>query len=677
MRAHVLLHLFAALIFCNTATVKADEQQSTVDMDIANLLSLEVTSVSKVAEPLSKAAAAIHVITAKELSERGVTSIPEALKFVPGLHVAQLDSHKWAISSRGFNGRYNNKMLVLVDGRVQYSPDYSGVYWETTDTLIKDIDRIEVIRGPAAALWGLNAVNGVINITTKHTMKTLGGYAEVGLGSKQDFAGFRYGGLINDKTAIRGYAKAQRKQGLDMDLGALAPALQNQALQQGTDNDYLTQQIGARLDSSLSPASDFRLSFDAYQTRGEDAVITPSGQYIADTMHSHGWNILSSYSLAMTAHSEIELSGYFEHTTRAEEFIGFSRDNAEVEFKHHFSTARHSLLTGAALRYVSTNFNLSDQFLSTTLPNDNENTQLYSFFISDQWTLVSDKLWLTMAGRVDKHNYAETQLQPSIRLSWQPTAHQTLWTAWSKAVRLPSQLELEAGALIGVLPANAGNNPLPFPASVTLLASPDYDVEEVRSIELGYRFDLHDGFSIDSTAFYNEFDQLRSFRFNSIDLAMPPALSNINLNLSNDSAGHNSGFETALNWQATPTLLMELNYSYINGKFSANSSQITTAPENIVSVISTWTPSNTLSVNLAIRYVDKLAITSATSLSDRSTRHYTTADINLNWSITDRLTLSAHGRNLLQSKHVEFKPELFYSTYKVEPSFFTKLSYAF
>jgi iron complex outermembrane receptor protein len=653
----------------------AQETSSSLDMDLSSLLDLDVTSVSKVSEPLSKAAAAVYVITHDELKHRGITSIPEALKNVPGLHVVQLDNHKWAISSRGFNGRYNNKMLVLIDGRIQYSPEYSGVYWETTDTLIQDIERIEIIRGPAAALWGLNAVNGVINITTKHSMETVGGYAEIGTGSDEQFAGFRYGAQLSDRTAIRGYAKGRAVDGATPHLEEQSTTIQNQIRLLGADNDYWQQQIGGRLDTALDTSSDLTLSFDAYDIKGEDGLVNGAQVYIPETAKSRGWNLLAHYGKALSTRSEIDITSYFDFAARDDKFLSFSRDTFNFELKHHFTTAKHNLLTGIEYRYVSNNLSLNDQVIST--PNPDENTQLYSLFISDQWTLLTDKLWLTMAGRLDKHNYVDTEFQPSLRLSWKASSSQTLWTALSRAVRLPAQIERYNSVSLGVADGSTALNPLPFPVALSTVSNPDYDVEEVKSIEIGHRIELSPNMTVDSTIFYNDYEDLRSFTLASSNLVMPPALSSLAFQFDNEGAGHNHGFETNINWRANPRLRFELNYSYLSGEFTEGLPQVTDAPQNIVSLISHWSPTQSLDIHTALRYIDEVETFSQSTLEFVTLDDILTADIDVAWQLTKQLTLSAHGRNLFQSKHEAFIPEIVYSHYSIEPSFFAKLSYAF
>jgi iron complex outermembrane receptor protein len=664
------------MLASSLSTVNAGEQPSTeaidLDMDFASLLDVEVDSVSRVKESLSNAPAAVYVISNEEIRKRGVTSIPEALRYVPGLHVTKLDSHKWAISSRGFNGRYNNKMLVLIDGRIQYSPEYSGVYWETTDTLMADVEKIEVIRGPAAALWGLNAVNGVINITTKSSFETKGGYAQVGIGDEEDYAGFRYGLALSDTTAFRAYAKTHKQDGYDINTSYLSDVAQSQIATVNPKNDAYHNLFGLRLDSTLDQTSSLSLIFDMYDVKSYTGILRADSTLIDGKAESRGWNLNANYINALSPNSELTVSGYFDFASRDEDFIGFSRDTVDLEVKHLYTKGAHSLLTGANYRYVSVNMDLNDDIISVT--KDNENTQLYSLFASDRWTLINDKLWLTLAGRLDKHTYSNAELQPSLRLSWQANEKNSFWTAISKAVRLPSILENEAITSLGVSNPYTSLNPFPFHVRLSVDPGTDYDNEEVRSIELGHRLALSSSSSLDTTIFYNDYENLRNFGINAVNPMVYPV--EINVSFDNSGAGQNKGFETTFNWAWSKDLDFKLNYSYSSNNFPVLP-QVTAAPEQIVTLQSEWRPRSDVSILGAVRFVDEVAVFSSTTLDYSDTKSFTAVDIDVNWNVTKSLTLSAHGRNLFTSSHTEFLPELFYLPYRVEPSFHAAVTYEF
>ncbi|WP_243756343.1 TonB-dependent receptor plug domain-containing protein [Shewanella sp. BF02_Schw] len=264
------------LAFLASYSAIANESNS-LDLSLQELLNVEVTSVSKQKQPLSNSPAAIYVITSEHIRNSGATSIPQVLRDVPGLHVGQIDSQKWAISSRGFNGRYNNKLLVLMDGRTLYSPIFSGVYWEVQDTLMADIERIEVIRGPSAAMWGANAVNGVINIITKHSADTSGGYAELGAGDyEQGFAGFRYGSTLSDNATSRVYVKGHSRDSLEYNSQDLDSGLAEQLATVDKDNDWMHLQVGGRVDMELDTGTSLMLSSDVYRTEMQQTSYYPS-----------------------------------------------------------------------------------------------------------------------------------------------------------------------------------------------------------------------------------------------------------------------------------------------------------------------------------------------------------------------------------------------------------------
>jgi iron complex outermembrane recepter protein len=179
------------------------------EMSLEALMSMEVTTtVARREQRLTDTSAAVFVITGEDIRRSGATSIPEALRMVPGIQVARIDANKWAVSARGFNGFIANKLLVLMDGRSVYSPLYSGVYWDVQDTILEDVARIEVIRGPGASLWGANAVNGVINIVTRQAAETQGGLLTAGAGTEEKlFGSLRYGGALGEQAHYRIYGK--------------------------------------------------------------------------------------------------------------------------------------------------------------------------------------------------------------------------------------------------------------------------------------------------------------------------------------------------------------------------------------------------------------------------------------------------------------------------------------
>lgn len=678
----VRLWILGVLLSCFPAVHADSEPSSPLDLSLQELLEIEVTSVSRQAESLSSAAAAIYVITGEEIRQRGFQSIPQALRDVPGLHVAQIDSQKWAVSSRGFNGRYNNKMLVLIDGRSVYSPEFSGVYWEAQDTLMADIDRIEVIRGPGAAIWGANAVNGVINIITRHSADTLGGYAELGAGDyQQSFAGFRYGGRLAPGLTGRAYVKAFKRDDLDFnpkDVSSSAAALISQS---DTDNGWWNQQMGGRLDMSLGAASKLTLSAAAYDSMMDQTVTIPTLtapfiEYPNINTESRGWHLLGDYSRALSADSQLNVKAYFDHAKREESLFGFSRDTMDLEISHHFEIdERHELLWGMGYRHINNELDTNQAVIDTQ--GDNESTNLWSLFVQDQITLKPDTLWLTLATRLEHHSYTDFEWQPTVRLSWQPAEQHRFWTALSRAVRTPSQAENEYLINVGNLAPMTAFNPTGFVNRLILQGDSDYDSEVVQTIEAGYRYAGDNQFSLDTAVFYNDYDDLRSSRIAETDFSSLPAYLTTFSVFDNEASGHNYGLELSANWLINESLKLRLNYSYIESDFSDGQPQNTDSPEQMVSLLANWRISRDIDLTANWRYVDRSQSIDPVQVDNQTVDAYHGLDLGINWQLTPELKLSAFARNLLYGSHVEYKAELFSIPYRVEPSFFGKLTLEF
>ncbi len=678
----IRLWILGALLSCFSAANADSDSSSPFDLSLQELLEIEVTSVSRQAESLSSAAAAIYVITGEEIRQRGFQSIPQALRDVPGLHVAQIDSQKWAVSSRGFNGRYNNKMLVMIDGRSVYSPEFSGVYWETQDTLMADVDRIEVIRGPSAAIWGANAVNGVINIITKHSADTLGGYAELGAGDyQQSFAGFRYGGRLAPGLTGRAYVKAFQRDDLDFNPADVSPSAAALISQSDTNNGWWKQQMGGRLDMSLGSASTLTLSATAYDSKMDQTVTIPTLtapfiEYPNINTESRGWHLLGDYSRALSASSQLNFKAYFDHAKREESLFGFSRDTVDLEMSHHFEIGeRHELLWGMGYRHINNELDTNQTVIDTQ--GDNESSNLWSLFIQDQITLKPDSLWLTLATRLEHHTYTDLEWQPTVRLSWQPAEQHRFWTALSRAVRTPSQAENEYLINVGNLAPMSDFNPTGFVNRLILQGNSDYDSEVVQSVEAGYRYASGNRFSMDTAFFYNDYDDLRSSRIAETDFSSLPAYLTTFSAFDNEASGHNYGWELSTNWLLTQALKLRFNYSYIKSDFSDGQPQNTDSPEQMVSLLANWRISRDIDLTASWRYVDRSQSIDPVQVDSQTVDAYHGLDLGMNWQLTPELKFSAFARNLFYGSHIEYKAELFSIPYRVEPSFFGKLTLEF
>ncbi|CAD6880372.1 TonB-dependent receptor; Outer membrane receptor for ferrienterochelin and colicins [Methylomonas albis] len=344
-------------------TAIASAETDLTELNLEELLSVKITSVSKKTQALGDAAAAVFVISHDDIKRSGATNIPDALRLAPGIDVGRIDANKWAVSSRGFNGRFSNKLLVLIDGRNIYTPAFSGVYWEMQDVMLEDVERIEVIRGSGAALWGANAVNGVINIITKHSADTQGGLLSAGGGSEErGFGAFRYGGKLNESTSGRAYVK-----GFERD--ALARASGRPA-----GDAWSKMQGGFRIDSDWSTADSATVQGDVYhsdlnQQIGLAMLAAPFRETIADQAQATGGNLLGRLQHRISDTSNYVLQLYFDSYDRRESFIEEERYTGDVDFQHRFALNDwNDIIWGAGYRYTYTKENQVKQSIFNFTP---------------------------------------------------------------------------------------------------------------------------------------------------------------------------------------------------------------------------------------------------------------------------------------------------------------------
>lgn len=664
--------------FLVSSTVIAAESNS-LDLSLQELMNVEVTSVSKQKQPLSNSPAAIYVVTSESIRRSGATSIPQALRDVPGLHVAQIDSQKWAIGSRGFNGRYNNKLLVLMDGRVLYSPEFSGVYWEVQDTLMADIERIEVIRGPSAALWGANAVNGVINIITKHTADTLGGYAELGAGDyEKGFAGFRYGSTLSDNATSRVYLKGHNKDSLGNYSQDIDSSISESAMGINKDNDWTHFQVGGRVDMQLEKDASLTFSGDFYNTEMQQTsnLASLSGptyrEFNNENVKSDGFNLLSRYTKALSAISEYSLQTYYDYAKRDEDLYGFSSRTLNIDFQHQFLIGKkHNMIWGLGYRFIEDELNLSASMKSSKPAKTR--TNLWSAFVSDEVTLIDNTLWLTLASRFEHNDYTGFEIQPNIRLMWQLNNKNSVWASTARAVRTPSRAE--NNVLLNVVNISpSSESPL---VQSWVEGNEDYQSEEIISYEIGYRFIPAKKWSVDSTMFYNDYEKLRSTSFGTTDFSTFPNYITQYMIFDNDLDGHNYGFEFSSIWAATNTIQLKVNYSYTQNEFGLNEAQNTDAPQHMLSTLIDWNIADDIDFNIVWRFIDSIKVISQNGLATKTIDSYQGIDMGLHWELMPNVTLSTFGKNLFYPAHIEYEGESFQFPYRVGPSYYLKATLTF
>ena len=552
--------LLIIMLLCSmTGGAKAAVSVSTdlTELSLEELMNIEITSVSKKPERLADAAAAIFVITQEDICRSGATSIPEALRMVPGINVARIDSNKWAVTSRGFNGRFANKLLVLIDGRSVYTPSFSGVHWEVQDTLMEDVDRIEVIRGPGATLWGANAVNGVINIITKHTADTQGGLITMGAGTEElGFGGVRYGTDMGETTFGRFYVKGFRRDESVHTTGENA----------GDDWDMLRG--GFRLDSLLCDRASVTVQGDIYQGTINQTLHLPTfsgpsfNKSVEDKAEFEGWNLLTRWQHTLSSTSDFTLQTYYDRTESDEFAYGDIRDTFDIDLQHQFAVyERHKVIWGLGYRYTHDDFKNSDILRFDTVSRSDE---LFSAFVQDKITIMEDCLWLTIGSKFEHNDYTGYEIQPNARLFWTPHTDHKLWASVGRAVRTPSRAEddvyfINIGFPDTTIPPFSG-------VVTTFIGDRNYESEELLAYELGYRFVPESHLSLDMSIFYNDYDNLRSPEEETIEprdlMGQYPYLEQP-VRFDNELKGKAYGLELAAVWQVADWWRWDMAYSYL------------------------------------------------------------------------------------------------------------------
>ena len=657
--------LLAIMLLCSIsggAKAAAIAFTDLTELSLEELMNIEITSVSKKPERLADAMAAVFVITQEDIRHSGVTSIPEALRMAPGINVARIDSNKWAITSRGFNGRFANKLLVLIDGRSVYTPSFSGVHWEVQDTFMEDVDRIEGIRGPGATLWGANAVNGVINIITKHAADTQGGLIAIGAGTEErGFGGVRYGTDISETTYGRVYVKGFKRDEFVHTAGDDA----------GDDWDMLSG--GFRLDSLLYDRNSVTVQGDIYhgnmnQTLNLPTLLEPFfNKIVEDKVEVEGWNLLTRWQHTLSPTSDFTLQVYYDRTDRDEFVYGEIRDTLDIDLQHQFTAyERHEVIWGLGYRYTHDGFRNSEIL---RLDPNSRSDELFSAFVQDKITLMEDCLWLTIGSKFERNDYTGYEIQPNARLFWEPHTDHKLWASIGRAMRTPSRAEdniyfINAAYPTGSLP------PLIEGVAVTFIGDRNYESEELLAYELGYRFVPANTLSLDMSVFYNDYDNLRSPEVETRVFHVHSQYPYVEqqLRFDNELKGKTYGLELAAVLQAADWWRWDLAYSYlwidIDTRDKADEIHNNDGPQHQVSLRSTVNFSKDLDIDFWFRYVDDVKALDAsqldaTTMSRTEIDSYLTLDIRLAWRPDDEVEIALVGQNLLDNEHPEYVQESF------------------
>jgi iron complex outermembrane receptor protein len=589
----------------------AGAQAQTVEelrtLSIEQLANIRITSVLKSAEALSDAPAAVFVISREDILRSGARRIPEMLRLAPNLHVAQLGASAYAITARGFNVSNNaslsNKLLVMIDGRSVYSPLFGGVYWDMQEVLPENIERIEVISGPGAALWGANAVNGVINIITRDSAETQGGLLTLGAGNLERGGSLQYG-------------------------GRLAPDLTYRLHVEGMDTSaYQTRGGNSARDRWSQVQGGFRMDWAPQGNR-----VSVQGDLYAILQQPDGWikgrNVQARWTHEFADGSSVRLQAFYEQAGRyVRGGAGFLLDTYDIEVQHSFRIGtRHSIVWGAGERSFSYDFR--DTALALAPPKQTLN--LANVFVQDTIALTP-RVDLTLGVKLEDEPYVGIQVMPSARLSWKVTDDLLLWTAVSRAVRSPTPVDVNLREFLG--------------PTLFLSGSDAFRPERLTAYEAGLRMQASPRVSFSVSAFYNVYDHLRSIE---------PSATLLPLKFGNLLAGLVYGAEFWGSYRVTDwwQLTVGATAQQEHLHFRPGSSQLVglafaaNDPKYRASLGSMLNLGDGISWWAHLRYVGALPHPPVPGYLELNTR--------LSWAVTDKIELSLAGYNLLHARHMEF-----------------------
>jgi iron complex outermembrane recepter protein len=615
---------------------------STLDLD--ELARVKVTSAARRPELLANASTAITFISREDIRRSGASNLPEALRLLPGLAVFQAGTRDWAVSARGFHQQSSNKMLVLIDGRVIYSPIFAGVFWDMQRVPLESVERIELIRGPGAALWGANAVNGVINVVTRPAVESSGGFATLTGGTNdQAQADVRYGGKVGAQGAARVYALGSTEGGSDHPDGI------------GGNDDWQFGQAGFRADFT-GGSNDFTVQGDAYAGSGGQQLVlpTPSAPFVSlieEDLDVHGGNLLGRWSRRFSPRSDFALQAYADYAVRTQpsQFGRIGVTTVDFDFQHHFGLSRrHDILWGLGYRIISDE--ISGAFPVAFDPSS-RTVNLVTGFVQDEIAVVRNQLGVNVGAKFEHNSYTGFELQPTARLLWTPTQSATVWAAVSRAVRTPSRIDSDLRLVAQVVDA-------PPVTRIEALGSDTLEAEELIAYEAGVRVAPNSRLSFDLSAYYHDYNHLRSV------VPGPPVLDGsvvvVPFTVANTAHARSYGGTASATVRVHRRWHLRASYTYLNMTAALDDDVV---PGTIADVNPGLNPSHQLGVwnsvdlpgNLELdvmaRYISELK---GGEPPGDEVDEYVQADARFGLEVTPRIRFALIGRNLLSPRRLEF-----------------------
>ena len=607
-------------------------------LSIDELMNVQVSSANKHEESIADAPSAMTVITQEDIARSGLDSIPELLRLVPGMDVAQVDANSWAISARGLNDVLANKLEVISDGRTVYDENFAGVYWDAQDSVLQDLDRIEVIRGPGATLWGSNAVNGVVNIVTKPADQTQGILADGRIGSDSQTASFRYGGQLDDNTYWRAYGKIDTTDNFKNADGSDA------------NDGWQSMRSGFRVDRYGTPEDTLTLEGDTFTERAAQTNVVPTftapnTALVPTAIDASGVDLISRWTHVTDSQSDFALQLYYDRFNRDEYVLDSSIDTFDLDFHDRFPLGDRQELTwgGGARLTVINDVSTSSIVVDPGAQQD----YLVNQFVRDDVTLVPDRLHFFAGTKLEENNQTGFEVQPSARLLWTPNKHNSIWGSVSRAVRTPAVADEDAFFVESRTTAGG------VPVETDLVPQNDFASEEMMSYELGYRAELSDRVSVDVNAYYDHYDQFRDFLVGTpTPVTTPSPFLQVPLTEVNNASGPIYGGEVAADWEIQDNWRLMASYtltqSHIHSALYPLAAEQAngTVSVNQFQFHSYFNVTRDLEFNTGAYYYDRLTYGNIPA--------FVRLDMGITWRPREDVELSAGVQNILDNQHAEF-----------------------
>ena len=611
---------------------------------LEDLMKIDVTSVSKKDQTLSRTGAAVFVIGAEDIRRSGAANIPDVLRMAPGVEVAQINSNQWAVSIRGFNAVYSNKVLVLIDGRSVYTSSFSGVYWDQVDTPLEDIERIEVIRGPGGTVWGANAVNGVINIITKSAADTKGGTVVAASGSREPGQGLlQFGGDAGSQGAYRIFGKYFDTYDSPLPGGHTAV------------DGWHTSHLGGRADWGFASGDSVSVQGDFFSGSGgaTSQIVSgypPAGALLNTRLENKSGDALAKWDHKLANGSQTTLQIYDSRDGRTEDGNHLSENILDVEYEHHLAAGtRHDIVWGLDYRFTREEI---DPFASYGIQVNppQRSDHLFAAFMQDEIQL-SRSVFLTVGSKIEHNAYTGLELEPSLQLVWNTSDRQTVWASAGRSIREPDTLEHGMTFDLGTVPVPGfGNGVLVLSGNAHLQA------ERLTDYETGYRAQLNPRASIDLTGFLSFYHHLLTTETGDPYVSLSQNEPELVIPLHYENLAHacDYGMEVFGNWQVTPRWKLSpgitvLRMSLADDPGGNDATIVQTAgdsPRQQAEIRSRFKLLRNLDWDGSLKYVD--------SLDCQGIPAYTRLDMRLGWRFGEKTEFSLSGENLTSGGHFEF-----------------------